>query len=189
MNDIGGGASDHLLYNFYLLQKVIHWWNRKTPVRYVERNAKDVSKPVARHLNLPNHSRQHMAVCGLSLHLGKSESRKTLEKKLSSKSALLIVTVFLSSRHHIPTNNVAPFSAYNSTHNPRFLQSLWQRANARNVSFLGRLTNHAYRKVHAKLKLRAHDINSCKELLVAKEEQKGQKLHFLCISRGLQLLI
>ena len=53
-----------------------------TPVRYVERNAKDVSKPVARHLNLPNHSRQHMAVCGLSLHLGKSESRKTLEKKI-----------------------------------------------------------------------------------------------------------
>ena len=82
MNDIGGGASDHLLHNFYLLQKVIHWWNRKTPVRYVERNAKDVSKPVARHLNLPNHSRQHMAVCGLSLHLGKSESRKTLEKKI-----------------------------------------------------------------------------------------------------------
>ena len=82
INDIGGGASDHLLHNFYLLQKVIHWWNRKTPVRYVERNAKDVSKPVARHLNLPNHSRQHTTVCGLSLHLGKSESRKTLEKKI-----------------------------------------------------------------------------------------------------------
>ena len=41
----------------------------------------DVSKPVARHFNLPNHSKQHMAVCGLSLHLGSSESRKTLEQK------------------------------------------------------------------------------------------------------------
>ena len=41
-------------------------------------NDKDASKPVARHLNLPNHSKQHMAVCGLSLHLGSSESRKTL---------------------------------------------------------------------------------------------------------------
>ena len=36
---------------------------------------------VARHFNLPNHSKQHMAVCGLSLHLGNSESRKTLEQK------------------------------------------------------------------------------------------------------------
>ena len=40
------------------------------------------SKPVARHFNLPYHSKQHMAVCGLSLHLGSSESRKTLEQKL-----------------------------------------------------------------------------------------------------------
>ena len=39
-------------------------------VRDVERNDKDASKPVAGHLNLPNHSKQHMAVCGLSLHLG-----------------------------------------------------------------------------------------------------------------------
>ena len=44
-------------------------------------NDKDASKPVARHFNLPYHSKQHMAVCGLSLHLGSSESRKTLEQK------------------------------------------------------------------------------------------------------------
>ena len=52
-------------------------------LRDVERNDKDVdaSKPVARHFNFPNHSKQHMAVCGLSLHLGSSESRKTLEQK------------------------------------------------------------------------------------------------------------
>ena len=62
-------------------------------VRDVERNDKDASKPVARHLNLPNHSKQRMAVCGLSLHLGSSECCKTLEQKFSSKSAPLIPTV------------------------------------------------------------------------------------------------
>ena len=29
----------------------------------------------------PNHSKQHMAVCGISLPLGSSESRETLEQK------------------------------------------------------------------------------------------------------------
>ena len=38
--------------------------------RDVERNDKDASKAVAKHLNLPNHSKQHMAHCGLSLHQG-----------------------------------------------------------------------------------------------------------------------
>ena len=42
----------------------------------VEINDKDVHKSVARHFNLPNHSKEHMAVCSLSLHLGSSESRK-----------------------------------------------------------------------------------------------------------------
>ena len=49
--------------------------------RDVERNDIDASKPVARHFNLPNHSKQHTTVCGLSLHLGSSESRKTLKQK------------------------------------------------------------------------------------------------------------
>ena len=81
----------------------------------VERNDNDVSKPVGRHFNLP-HPKQHMAVCVLSLHLGGSESRKTLEHKLFAKSAPLIPTVstraFYStnllsfSRHHIPTNSI-----------------------------------------------------------------------------------
>ena len=39
------------------------------------------ARGVTRHFNLPYHSKQHMAVCGLSLHLGSSESRKTLEQK------------------------------------------------------------------------------------------------------------
>ena len=50
-------------------------------LRDVERNDKDTSKPVARHFNLPNRSKQHMTVFGLSLHLGSSESRKKLEQK------------------------------------------------------------------------------------------------------------
>ena len=36
---------------------------------------------VARYFNLPNHSQKHMAVCGLSLHLGNTESRKNIEQK------------------------------------------------------------------------------------------------------------
>ena len=50
-------------------------------VRDVERNDKGAPKPVARHFNLPYHSLQHMVVCGLSLHLSSSESRKTPEQK------------------------------------------------------------------------------------------------------------
>ena len=50
-------------------------------LRDVEKDDKNASKPVARHFNLPNHSMQHMAVCGLSLHQGNTESRKTLEQK------------------------------------------------------------------------------------------------------------
>ena len=44
--------------------------------------------------------------------------------------------LFLFSRHHIPTNSVATFSEYKPTLHPQFFQSLWRRANARNVSFL-----------------------------------------------------
>ena len=42
---------------------------------------KKASKPAARHLNLPNHSKQRMAVCSLSVHQGGTESCKTLEQK------------------------------------------------------------------------------------------------------------
>ena len=50
-------------------------------LRDVEKDDKNASKPVTRHFNLPNHSKQHMVVCGLSLHQGSTESRKTLEQK------------------------------------------------------------------------------------------------------------
>ena len=62
------------------------------------------------------------------------KAAKHQNKNLSSKSALLIPTVstsafhstnlFLFSCHHIPTNSIAPLSAYKPTHNPQFLQSL-----------------------------------------------------------------
>ena len=84
-------------------------------LRDVEKEDKNASKPVARHFNLPNHSMQHMAICGLSLHQGSTESRKTLEKKIIFKSALLILTVLTNyfrstnfSRCQAPTNSVAP---------------------------------------------------------------------------------
>ena len=47
----------------------------------VEKDDKDASKPVARHFNLPNHSKEHMSICGLSLHQGTTGSRKNLEQR------------------------------------------------------------------------------------------------------------
>ena len=47
-------------------------------LRDVEKDDKDASKPVARHFNLPNHSKEHMSFCGLSLHQGITDSRKNL---------------------------------------------------------------------------------------------------------------
>jgi len=40
-----------------------------------------LNREIARHFSLPNHNKQHIAVCGLSLHQGSTESRKTLEQK------------------------------------------------------------------------------------------------------------
>ena len=44
---------------------------------------------------------------------------------------LIYFNLFLFS----PTNGVPPLSEYKPTHDPRFLQSLWRRAHARNVNF------------------------------------------------------
>ena len=68
-------------------------------LRDVELNDEDASKHVVRHFNLPNHSKQHMAVWGLSLHLGSSESRKTLEQKFILRPALLNPTVSTGAFH------------------------------------------------------------------------------------------
>ena len=114
-------------------------------LRDVERNDTDPSKPVARHSNLPNHSKHHIAVFGLSptsRQFGKPKNsriniylpnRHPLILTVST-SAFHLTNLFLFSRHHVPTNNVAPFSAYKPTHNLQFLQLVCRRANARNVS-------------------------------------------------------
>ena len=47
----------------------------------VEKDDKVASKPVARHFNLPGHSKEHMSICGLSLHQGNTDSRKNLEQR------------------------------------------------------------------------------------------------------------
>ena len=69
----------HFPQVFPLISDRSVWHNGKHPK----------SKPVARHFNLPNHSKQHMAVSSLSLHQGSTESRKIIEQK----SALLILMV------------------------------------------------------------------------------------------------
>ena len=60
------------LYLLHFMQKI-----------YIgEMNDNDASKPVELHFNLPDNSQKHMVVCGLSLHLGNTKSRKTTEQKL-----------------------------------------------------------------------------------------------------------
>ena len=53
----------------------------------LERNDKDASKPVTRHFNLPNHSKQHMAVCKLPHIWAVWKTTKLLDKNLSFKLA------------------------------------------------------------------------------------------------------
>ena len=48
---------------------------------HLEKEDKDASKPVARNFNLPNHSKKHMSICGLSPHQGTTDSRKNLEQR------------------------------------------------------------------------------------------------------------
>ena len=50
-------------------------------LRDVEKDDKDASKPVVWHFNLPNHFKEHMSICSLSLHQGTTDSRKNLEQR------------------------------------------------------------------------------------------------------------
>ena len=50
------------------------------------RTDKDPSNPVPRHVNLPDLSHKDIAVCGISLRDGNTESRKTLEQKFISQT-------------------------------------------------------------------------------------------------------
>ena len=114
----------------------------------VEMNQTDASKPVARHFNLRNHSHHNMTICGLYLHHGNTESRKSLEQKLNSFFNWVhsLHTELMNASHstnsftnwcdHICTNGKAPLHSHINHNTPQFLYSLWRRANACNVSFL-----------------------------------------------------
>ena len=51
----------------------------------VKNKGSDLSKPVARHFNLPGHSHEHMEICGIYLHLGNNETRKRKKQRLIFK--------------------------------------------------------------------------------------------------------
>ena len=55
----------------------------------VKNKGSDLSKPVARHFNLPGHSHEHMEICGIYLHLGNNETRKREEQRLIFKLGTL----------------------------------------------------------------------------------------------------
>ena len=55
----------------------------------VKNKGSDLSKPVARHFNLPGHSHEHMEICGIYLHLGNNETRKRKEQGLIFKLGTL----------------------------------------------------------------------------------------------------
>ena len=63
-------------------------------LRDVEKDDQNAANPVARYSNLPNHFEQHMAVCGLSLHQGSTESRKTVEQKFIFQICTLLILTF-----------------------------------------------------------------------------------------------
>ena len=62
----------------YTLKLNLFKYSKNADIAY--ESDKDASKPVARNFKLSNHSKQHMTACSLFLHLGSSESRKTLEQ-------------------------------------------------------------------------------------------------------------
>ena len=110
-------------------------------LRYVERKGKHASKPVAKHFNLPILSLEHMAVFGLSLQLGNSESLEHkfifqigslnptgINERFSFNLSILVflVTMFLPTAllHLLHTN----------IHIPKFIHLFWGKPHARNVS-------------------------------------------------------
>ena len=105
-------------------------------LRDVEKDDKNASKPVARHFNLPNQSKQHMVVCGLSLHQGSTESRKTQEQKFFFKSALLILTVSMNAFHS--TNLFCCFSRYQALANSVAPPSVYKPHTTNNSSIRSR---------------------------------------------------
>ena len=58
-------------------------------LRDVQTNDLSLSKPVARHFNLPGHSLRNMQISGIALHNGTNERRKRKEQKLIFKLGTL----------------------------------------------------------------------------------------------------
>ena len=61
-------------------KKLYIWWNRKTTRWPIPRTPSRRRKKWQGRIQT-SRFKQHMTVCGLSLHVGSSESRKTLEQK------------------------------------------------------------------------------------------------------------
>ena len=66
----------------FLISLIIRAKNNGTPPPLLgETKVSSVNDFGVNVFNLPNHSKEDVTVCHLSLHLGSSESRKTLEQK------------------------------------------------------------------------------------------------------------
>ena len=90
----------------------------------LERNDKDASKPVTRHFNLPNRSKQHMAVCKLSSHLGSLENHKTVGKKFIFQIGIINAHAI---NRHFPFNwFIIEVWFLMRTQNFFFVPHLWQ---------------------------------------------------------------
>ena len=98
------------------------------------KNNTDVSKPVACHFNIPNHSHHNMTICGLSFHHGNTESPKSLEQKFIFQLGTLSHTELMNTSHstnlftnscdHISTNGKVPVCSHINHNTPQFLYSL-----------------------------------------------------------------
>ena len=55
----------------------------------VKNKGSDLSKPLARQINLPGHSHEHMEIYGIYLHVGNNETRKRKEQRLIFKLGTL----------------------------------------------------------------------------------------------------
>ena len=98
----------------------------RTPTRRRKKRLRYPSKPVARYFNLPYHSNHNMTICGLSLHHGNAESRKTSNKNPSFNWVHFLHTGLINTSHstnlftnscdHISTNGKATHSHINLQH-------------------------------------------------------------------------
>ena len=96
----------------------------------VKNKGSDLSKPVARHFNLPGHSHEHMEIRGINLHLGNNETRKRKEQRLIFKLGTKVS----------PTESMNGFHSHSFKHIFDQLDatnfSQWQNLNFRSVKIV-----------------------------------------------------